>query len=127
MAKNFFPDKTSHNPRIYAYLDTNPIYNGLIKIGYTTRKVTERVAEQYPTDRPGDLPYKIILDETAMRNDGSSFSDRDIHRYLRGNGFSNPKGEWFRCKSDDIRKAIIAVKFGIENFEGKKYEFKMRP
>ena len=34
-----------------------------------------------------------------MRNDGTVFTDRDVHRYLRISGINNPKGEWFRCRA----------------------------
>ena len=62
-----------------------------------------------------------------MRSDGSSFTDRDIHKYLKDRELSNPKGEWFRCKLNDIRKALIALRFNKDNYEGKIYDFKMRP
>ena len=44
----FFPQKPDARPKIYAYLDTNPQYAGYLKIGYTTKSIDERVAEQYP-------------------------------------------------------------------------------
>ena len=62
MSGDFFPQRPNANPRIYAYIDTNPDYKGLLKIGFTNRSVQERVKEQYPTVRPGKLPYKIVLD-----------------------------------------------------------------
>jgi hypothetical protein len=83
MSKPFFPVLPDFNPRIYAYEDTNPQYRGLLKVGYTSVNVEERVAQQYPTRRPGDLPYRIVLDEPAMRSDGSAFTDHDVHRYLK--------------------------------------------
>lgn len=79
----FSPKRPDVLPSIYAYEDTNPQYKGLLKVGYTTRNVQERVAQQYPTLSPGALPYKILLEESAMRNDGSTFTDHDVHRYLR--------------------------------------------
>lgn len=50
---NFFPQRPETNPMIYAYQDTNPQYAGLLKVGYTSVDVEKRVAEQYPTKRPG--------------------------------------------------------------------------
>jgi hypothetical protein len=126
MAKNFFPPRPPDAPKIYAYTDSQ--YPGLLKIGYTTRDVKDRVAQQYPTRRPGALPYKIVLTESAMRSDGSSFSDRAIHRHLKGRGIENPKkGEWFRCSVDDVRAAIIAVRERQENAENRSRDFAMRP
>ena len=71
MSKKFFSEPTDINPRIYAYEDTNPQYKGLLKVGYTSVDVKKRVAQQYPTLRPGNLPYRILVDEPAMKNDGS--------------------------------------------------------
>ena len=49
MPKEFFPPRPVARPTIYAYVDTHPQYAGLLKIGYTTRDVRRRVAQQYPT------------------------------------------------------------------------------
>ena len=125
--KDFFPLRPEANPKIYAYEDTNPQYSGLLKIGYTTQDVQQRVAQQYPTLRPGALPYRIRLEERAMRNDGSSFTDRDVHRYLRRHGFANPNGEWFRCSVRDVRAAIYAIRARTENEEQRTETFAMRP
>ena len=72
--------------------------------------VQSRVAQQYPTKRPGKPPYRIVLEESAMRNDGTVFTDHDVHRMLRINGIKNPEGEWFRCTVDQVKAAIIAVR-----------------
>ena len=125
--KDFFPLRPEANPKIYAYEDTNPQYSGLLKIGYTTQDVQQRVAQQYPTLRPGALPYRIRLEERAMRSDGSSFTDRDVHRYLRRHGFANPNGEWFRCSVRDVRAAIYAIRARTENEEQRTETFAMRP
>ena len=125
--KDFFPLRPEANPKIYAYEDTNPQYSGLLKIGYTTQDVQQRVAQQYPTLRPGALPYRIRLEERAMRNDGSAFTDRDVHRYLRRHGFANPNGEWFRCSVRDVRAAIYAIRARTENEEQRTETFAMRP
>lgn len=124
---DFFPPRPSAKPKIYAYVDTNPQYKGLLKVGFTSVDVERRVAQQYPTLRPGELPYKIMLEESAVRNDGSSFTDRDIHRFLKKRGFNNPSGEWFKCTVGDVRAAIIAVRDGIQNAESRNLDFGMRP
>ncbi|MGA2091845.1 MAG: GIY-YIG nuclease family protein [Sedimentisphaerales bacterium] len=127
MNKEFFPQRPDSKPTIYAYEDTNPQYNGLIKIGYTNGDVRLRVAQQYPTLRPGKPPYRIVLEESAMRNDGSAFTDHEVHWYLRQAGIKNPDGEWFRCSVNDIKSAIIAIKKGEMNEENRSLDFKMRP
>lgn len=128
MSENkFFPPRPDSRPTIYAYEDTNPQYRGLLKVGYTAVDVQARVAQQYPTIRPGKIPYNILLEESAMRNDGSAFTDRDIHRYLRQKGIKNPDGEWFKCNVENVKSAIIAVKTGEMNEENRSLEFRMRP
>ena len=128
MATNeFFPPRPASRPTIYAYEDTNPQYAGLLKVGYTTVDAQSRVAQQYPTLRPGKPPYRIVLEESAMRNDGTVFTDRDVHRMLRINGVKNPDGEWFRCGVEQVKAAIIAVRTGQLNEESRSLDFKMRP
>ena len=127
MSKEFFPPRPASKPTIYAYEDTNPQYLGLLKIGYTTLDAQRRVAQQYPTLKPGKPPYRIVLEESAMRNDGTTFTDHDIHRHLRIVGISNPEGEWFNCSVKDVKAAIIALKTGEVNEESRSLDFKMRP
>lgn len=67
MATDFFPQRPNAHPMIYAYEDTNPQYQGLLKVGYTAIDVDKRVAQQYPTKRPdGSVPYRIVYRESAM-------------------------------------------------------------
>lgn len=108
MSKEFFPPRPESRPTIYAYEDTNPQYAGLLKVGYTTVDVQTRVAQQYPTMKPGKPPYRIILEEPAMRNDGTVFTDHDVHRYLRVIGVKNPQGEWFHCSPQEVKTAVVA-------------------
>lgn len=123
----FFPQRPEANPTIYAYEDTNPQYKGLLKVGFTTTDARARVAQQYPTLRPGALPYKIVFEESAMRNDGTTFSDHDVHRYLRKKKYFNPEGEWFKCNIKEIKSAVLAVKTGVENEDNRTLSFCMRP
>lgn len=127
MRKGFFPPRPTSNPTIYAYQDTNPQYKGLLKVGYTTVDAQLRVAQQYPTKRPGPLPYRIVLAESSMRNDGTAFTDRDVHRYLRLTGIKNVGGEWFQCSVATLKAAIIAVRDGQLNEENRSLDFQMRP
>ena len=127
MSKGFFPPRPPSRPTIYAYEDTNPQYANLLKVGYTTVEVHSRVTQQYPTLRPGKPPYRIALEESAMRNDGTVFTDHDVHRMLRLNGVKNPDGEWFRCTVAQVKAAIIAARTGQLNEENRSLDFTMRP
>ena len=127
MSKEFFPTRPESRPTIYAYEDTNPQYAGLLKVGYTTVDAQSRVAQQYPTLKPGKPPYRIVLEESAMRGDGLVFMDHDVHRYLRMIGIKNPEGEWFRCTAKQVKAAVIAVRNGQLNEETRSLDFKMRP
>ena len=127
MSKDFFPPRPESRPTIYAYADTNPQYAGLLKVGYTTADAKTRVAQQYPTLRPGKPPYRIVLEESAMRNDGMVFTDHDIHRYLKTSGVKHAEGEWFKCSVEQVKAAVIALKTGELNEENRSFDFKMRP
>ena len=127
MATTFFPRRVDANPMIYAYEDTNPQYKGLLKVGYTSIDVQRRVAQQYPTLRPGSLPYRIVLEEPAMRGDGTTFLDYEVHNVLRKMGIENPEGEWFRCSVRDVKTAIRAVQSRGEVEMDRTETFKMRP
>ncbi len=125
MANKFFPQRPDANPTIYAYelIDVSS-HTGLLKVGYTARNARSRVDEQLKTSR---LSFRIVLEETAMRKDGSAFSDFDIHNYLKRKGIKNIDGEWFKCTVDDVRAAIQAVKSGEKNIENRTHSFAMRP
>lgn len=122
---DLFPKRPNAHPMIYAYEDTNPQYKGLLKVGYTAIDVDKRVAQQYPTKRPdGSMPYRIVYRESAMYEDGSSFTDHDVHRVLKQ---MHVDGEWFRCTVDDVRAAVLAVKNHSVNVEKRFNSFSMRP
>src|SRR5574344_2091519 len=109
--------KAESKPMIYAYSDIS--YPNCLKVGYTSVDVDKRVAQQYPTKRPdGLVPYRIVLRESAMLSDGSSFMDHDVHRALRKMGIKQlGDSEWFKCSVNDVKAAIVAVKTGTRNFE----------
>lgn len=125
MATNFFPQRPKSTPTIYAYeLAGVNTHDGLLKIGYTCRNAQERVSEQLQTVQ---VQYKIILEVSAMRNNGTAFTDHEVHNYLFKNGFRREHGEWFRCTKKDIDAAILSIKSGIENEDSRTLTFKMRP
>ncbi len=126
MNTEFFPQRPESHPMIYAYSD--PAYPGCLKVGYTSVDVDKRVAQQYPTKRPdGSVPYKIVLRESAMYEDGSAFDDHAVHAALKRRGIQNVGGEWFRCSVNDVQAAIIAVRNHILNEENRTQTFRMRP
>ena len=123
--KEFFPPRPTTNPTIYAYeLVGVSTHKGLIKIGFTSRDAFSRVSEQL---RTSGLKYTIVFEESAMKRDGSSFTDHDIHRLLRKQGFANPEGEWFKCNLKDLQKAIREVKTGERTEANRTLTFGMRP
>lgn len=98
-----------------------------MKIGYTTRTAEIRVAEIYSLKRPGEKPYKIVLEESAMRDDGSSFMDHDVHHLLEKRGIIGEGGEWYRCNVDEVKNAILSLRMGKEFEYNRTESFKMRP
>jgi hypothetical protein len=123
---NFFPLKLDINPKIYAYEETHPEFRGLLKIGYTEKTVKERVAAQYPISRPIQT-YKIVLEESAMKNDGTIISDHQVRKFLINKGFKNPKAEWIKCNANDVKAAIISIKNDLVFDKERIYDFKLRP
>ncbi len=123
--KGFFPPRPSTNPTIYAYeLVGVQTHSGLLKIGFTDRDAKTRIKEQLGT---AAIQYKIVFEESAMKRDGSSFTDHDIHRLLRKSGFANPDGEWFKCTLKNLQEAILEIKTGERTEENRVLTFGMRP
>lgn len=123
--QELFPVRKKFNPQIYAYEVLE--HPGLLKIGYTTTNVEERVKAQFPVLQPAEKPYTIVFSKSSMREDGTSFTDKDIHKYLRKKGFENPNGEWFKCSLKDVCSAFFAVQERVDNLENRIYTFKLRP
>ena len=56
----YFPPRPHLTPWIYAYSNPAPAYKGLLKVGYTTRSVEDRIKEQFNVEQPEGLkPYRI--------------------------------------------------------------------
>ena len=111
-------------PRIYAYTDES--YFDMLKIGYTTKTAAERVKEQYPIKTPRQT-WEIVLEEIATREDGTYFTDHELHKRLEQKGFIREAGEWFRCTIKDLQAVILEEKKGIRNTENRSQSFGMRP
>jgi hypothetical protein len=99
----------------------------MLKVGYTIRNAAARVAQQYPTAKPGSQPYNIVLEESAMRSDGSVFSDHDVHRALRKARIKHKGGEWFLCTASDVRAAVLSVRLRREIEQNRDQDFGLRP
>ena len=130
MEQNFFPQRPTVTPTIYAYrLLGVDSHKGYLKVGYTNRTAKERIDEQLHTSK---IRYEIVLTESAMTNDGSCFTDKNVHKLLERKGFHrlNPldkTDEWFDCSMEDVKAAILSLRTGSENVENRTQSFGMRP
>lgn len=130
MEQNFFPQRPTVTPTIYAYrLLGVDSHKGYLKVGYTYRTAKERIDEQLHTSK---IRYEIVLTESAMTNDGSCFTDKNVHKLLERKGFHrlNPldkTDEWFDCSMEDVKAAILSLRTGSENVENRTQSFGMRP
>src|ERR1700733_1756622 len=95
-----FTPKPEVRPRIYAYSIDDKAHAGLLKVGQTTRDVKRRVAEQVKTAAIKN--YKIELDESAERKDGTIFTDHHVRMALVKKSFANTELEWMRCSVADV-------------------------
>jgi len=78
--KDFFPQRPKSTPTIYAYtLPNDSSRKGQLKVGDTNRTAKERIKEQIGAARS---KFNILLEESAMRNDGSSFRDYEVHKLI---------------------------------------------
>lgn len=132
--RDFFPQKPDATPIIYGYIEpNNPELKGLIKVGYTSRTIDERMREHYPTLKPGAKPYDVVFLESAVRSDGTSFLDHPVHDKLEQYGHkrlrdaAGKKTEWVRCTVDELRAAWLAVRDRADNDEQRTQDFSMRP
>ena len=117
--------KPEAQPRIYAYSIADKEHDGLLKVGQTTRDVKQRVAEQLKTAAIKN--YRIEVNELAVREDGSSFSDYEVRAALARKGFYKGELEWVRCSVKDVKTVITELRTG-QRFSGTHSEtFRMRP
>ena len=134
-AANLLPGRPSTEPVIYAYSEpSNPELSGLLKVGYTSRTVEERMHEHYPTLKPGIKPYHVEFAAPAMRADGTTFMDHEVHRVLvdemrirRKRDDAGKLTEWFACSVGDVQVAYSAVRDRTQAVRGRPNSFAMRP
>lgn len=135
MANNISLSDILHNrpavvPTIYCYcLPGVTDHDGYIKVGYTDRvDVDKRIREQLHT---AALNCKVLLKESAMRSDGTCFTDKDVHRILRRKGLAQLKAgadrnEWFACTESDVLAAITELRTGKRMDGQRTWTFAMR-
>jgi hypothetical protein len=102
--------KPEARPRIYAYSIDDKAHKGLLKVGQTTRDVKQRVAEQIKTAAIKN--YKIELDESAVRDDGTMFTDHHVRTALMKKGFENAELEWMRCSVANLKTMLTEIRTG---------------
>jgi hypothetical protein len=109
-----FPPKPSVQPRIYAYSIADEAHRCLLKVGQTTRDVRQRIAQQLGT--AGISNYRIELDEPAVRDDGTIFSDHEVRAALEARGIKNvvlgSAREWMRCTLADVKTVLTELRTG---------------
>jgi len=107
--------KPEVRPHIYAYSISDEAHRGLLKVGQTTRDVKRRVAEQVKTAAIKN--YRIELDESAERHDGTIFSDHEVRAALVRKKFANTDLEWMRCSLQDVKTVLTELRTG-QRFTG---------
>ncbi len=100
--------KPEARPRIYAYSIDDEAHKGLLKVGQTARNVKQRISEQVKTAAIKN--YKIELDELAEREDGTTFTDREVRAALVKKRLENTELEWMRCTVKDVK--TVSYSFG---------------
>ena len=124
-AQDLLRGRVTATPTIYAYEHIDyPAHKGWLKVGYTTRTAEIRVREQNQTSH---VKFKIVLERSAMRKDGSTFDDRLVRDILRKDHIPNPEGEWCVCGVREVEKAIAAAVAGKDNMMERTEDFEMRP
>ena len=101
--------------------------HGRFKVGWTSRgDVRIRVKEQTGTAHPDGAGVFIHLDEPAVRDDGTWFTDNDIHHVLDAAGVHRTS-EVVEATLDEIRAAIVAVRTRRPYDPTRVASFGMRP
>jgi hypothetical protein len=116
--------KPEVHPQIYAYAIDDAPHKGLLKIGQTARDVRQRVSEQLKTAAIKN--YRILVEESASRHDGSVMTDREVRGALERKGHQRAEGEWVKCTVADILTVISELRTGTK-VSGQRHEtFTMR-
>jgi hypothetical protein len=119
------PEKPEARLRIYAW-STKEInkYEGCLKVGQTTQKdVNVRIRQSQGV---APVKYKLEIDESAEREDGTVFRDSAVRERLKAKGFDNVELEWMRCTAQDVAVAITELKTGQALVGSHHEDFKLR-
>ncbi|MER2599599.1 MAG: restriction endonuclease [Caldilineales bacterium] len=108
--EEIFTPRPEAQPRLYAYSIDDAAHAGQLKIGQTTRSVQQRVAEQLKTATIKN--YRIELDESAARDDGTIFTDHVVRAALARKGFARVDLEWMRCTVADVQTVLTELRTG---------------
>lgn len=107
--------KPEARPRIYAYSIADKAHSGQLKVGQTTRNVKQRVAEQLKTANIKN--YTIVLDASAERDDGTTFTDHEVRAALARKGCAKHALEWMCCTLKDVKTVLTELRTG-QRFTG---------
>lgn len=100
---------------------------GRLKVGYTGRADPRvRVREQTGTVYPDGDGIVMLLDEPAVRADGTPFDDHAVHRVLDVAGVQR-SSEVVEATLAEVRAAIAAVRAGKPYDPARTDDFPMRP
>ena len=88
MNQDFFPFPPKVEPTIYAY--SEPQFNGL-RLRWDIRDGNRWLTVYVKHVNLPTRSVQIVLQQPATRPDGSSFTDHEVHRWLRNHGVPNPK------------------------------------
>lgn len=122
--EELLPEKSTARLRIYAW-STNEIkkFEGCLKVGQTTQDVNARIKQSQGV---AQVPYKLEVDESAEKEDGSFFRDSAVRERLKQKGFENVELEWMRCSAKDVLQAIKELQTGVVRSGTHTEDFKMR-
>ena len=100
---------------------------GRLKVGYTGRPDPRvRIKEQTGTVYPGGDGIVIHLDEPAVRDNGTTFDDHEVHRMLDGAGVQR-NSEVVEATLAEVRAALTAIRSGRAYDPSRTDDFDMRP
>lgn len=127
MSENFefLTRELTIHPTIYAFADSN--YPGVLKVGQTDRTVEVRRGEVNGTIKPVDT---VTIEGTwsAVRADGSIFTDSEVHSVLENElHIVCVGGEYYKCTAYDVEKAVVYLRDRRTSVSERIYDFKMRP
>jgi len=120
------------SPTIYGYILPNvPSHSGYIKIGYTGKENADECIRTQLHRAGLACEYKTLFTVSAMRDDGTSFIDTDVHAVLRKNGYpqlneNKDRNEWFKISEEEALAVIESVRSNTKYTIGRTAHFGMR-